>query len=99
MCCETLTPGNRTAARLLCGSTGDSDSRTLRSQVDGSTVSWTALDYGVDPPARRTLRATLDTPASAAELARVMTEGVEIAAGSGIGDTEETAGAAASGGG
>ena len=61
-------------------------------------MSWTALDYALDPPRRRSLRVSLDSEQTAAELARVMDEGVEIAAGSGIGDTEQTAGAAHSGG-
>ncbi|XP_043242100.1 E3 SUMO-protein ligase RanBP2-like [Amphibalanus amphitrite] len=65
--------------------------------LEGSTVSWTALDYALDPPMRRTLRASLDSEEAAEELARVMNEGVEIAAGSGIGDTEEATGAAGSG--
>ena len=62
-------------------------------------MSWTALDYALEPPGRRSLRVSLDSDQTAAELARVMDEGVEIASGSGIGDTEQTEGAADSGGG
>ena len=62
-------------------------------------MSWTALDYALEPPGRRSLRVSLDSDQTAAELARVMDEGVEIATGSGIGDTEQAEGAADSGGG
>ena len=66
---------------------------TMQHKLEGHTVSWTALE----PPGRRSPRVSLDSEQAAAELARLMDEGVEIATGSGIGDTEQTEGAADSG--